>query len=883
MNGNGKVSVAPQLTIVKAGRICERGRHVRLDHDQSRAHVKLTLCAIEPDLGSALYSPFSMGVKQLHAAILGDPRVAHWDVQRIESPSMSVDEWHTWALASDADVLGFSTFVWSMPTFVEVAERLRQVRPELRLVLGGPCARPVMFELPRYAGKQQLFDAVVIGEGEWALAELLAQTTWQTETLAQIPNVMVATQSGWQGGLPLPNRPMDAIPSAILADLAPWHRTVTMERFRGCPMSCQFCSWGDLTTPYRVFSEERLTAEFARLKEHGTRSVQLVDAGLNLNTHAFRNLVNADRAVDFLGDVTFYTCAYPSIIQREHVEFLERCERVVLEVGVQSLTPAALKAMERPFRMDRFDSVIAQLMRVAELDLEMILGLPGDNPESFKAGVERVLRFGCRLRVYVCLILPDALMSRGKPEHHIRYNQDTLFIESCLGWTEKDIAETRAWLDEQTEKLGGERMTHTWTFHPRAHVHTRASIQLRPLLATYEDTQALEPRLAEISGGKWALKSLGRTDSGLRAKVEVGKTDLQLDFIPAHRGTQHFQVVDDVAVSWRSGDGDPLEPMTLAMLNRVVAPLTTELAPRLRALNLPHVLPDILPMAAEGAPMQSGSQRGVARLKTPTAAEISTYWRRTGAMVVQEALPAEKCAATIQALDNLVEHLTTTQPVQAKPNMGDMLRASTRENIAFVDPGIATQLPLHQRVARVGHLLHQLPEIQALLREPAIVHALQTVLIDPRIVSVAALMRVGEREPTPMQDAWFYRTTPPTALAVLHIALADLGVEQSCAYLVPRSHREGPVRSAPLGRDNWQFSEATAPAPDLEVGEKVEMTAGSFLLHQGSTWHWQGVGKPIGENARPRYELLVHVVSGEAGWVEDNWIARPDGGFLPLG
>ncbi len=552
---------------------------------------RITLCAIEPGPIDGTYNPFSQGIRQLRAAIEHEPALADWDVRFVELTTKDIDAWVTQLLAERADVIGFSCFVWSFPTFLAIAERLRRAQPTVRIVLGGPAARTVMFEMPGFAGRQRVVDAMVAGEGEWSLVALLKLKTWSLNDLTAIPSVHVPTRDGWRGGLPArSDRPLDDLPSAILAGFCDANRSATMERFRGCPMSCAFCQWGDLTTPHRVFSEERIRAELRHLKSHNVPSVVLVYAGLKLNSKAFQHLMHAEADVGLFREAKLFGSIYPSIVNDAHLEFLSNCRSPVMSVGVQSFTPSALEAMDRPFREHRFETVMANLMRVCTPVPELIFGLPGDNPASFKAGVMRLLEIGCRVHAYHCLVLPDALMSRAKPEHELQWDPDTLLVTACRGWTVRDLAETRAWLDRLVADNTGEMSGDTWTFCRAGAVGRAPSVQMRAIrVADVGLSAQLQPAVTQHSLGAWNVRESGFTDDGVRVSVHAAHVDFQIDLIPAGHVAQSYRVLEGVAVSYRTQTGAQLTPEDMRTLDRLLPQLVQTIAPTLRTRALPHL------------------------------------------------------------------------------------------------------------------------------------------------------------------------------------------------------------------------------------------------------------------------------------------------------
>jgi hypothetical protein len=200
-------------------------------------------------------------------------------------------------------------------------------------------------------------------------------------------------------------------------------------------MSCTFCAWGVEGGREGAYSEAYLAAELRALQRAGAKSVMSVDAGLNLHRGAFANLAAAERQVGLLRDVPFYVEVYPARLTDEMVEFLAGT-RAEIGVGVQSFSADTLALSERRCQLHALEHVIDRLQRVARPTLELILGLPGDTPEDFRRTLERALRLGCGVRVYYCLVLPDALMTRAPASFALRYDPISLELRSCMTWSE---------------------------------------------------------------------------------------------------------------------------------------------------------------------------------------------------------------------------------------------------------------------------------------------------------------------------------------------------------------------------------------------------------------------------------------------------------------
>ena len=263
--------------------------------------------------------------------------------------------------------------------------------------------------------------------------------------------------------------PLDEIASPFQLGLMHTGGVAYLETFRGCPLSCTFCEWGETESPKLTFSAEYIARELEVFKRDQHMDVYMLDAGLNLNARAFKHLVEADRQVRFFSQGGGLIAEiYPSHMQDEHLEFIRTAEIRFLGVGLQSFDKQVLAMHQRTFNDERFDRVVRQISAVYQPELQIIMGLPGDTPEGFKATIRRALEYNASIRVFYMLVLPDALLTRGKPEWHMEFDPFTMKMKSCLGWTEQDLNRTREWMASVCGDLNGLSGEYWWFVPPPA-------------------------------------------------------------------------------------------------------------------------------------------------------------------------------------------------------------------------------------------------------------------------------------------------------------------------------------------------------------------------------------------------------------------------------
>ncbi|HEX9698456.1 MAG TPA: cobalamin-dependent protein [Acidobacteriota bacterium] len=412
----------------------------------------------------------SYGVKRVLAAAAADPGLKGTDFAFIDFRKNDVDAYVDAIVDFEADLVGFSVYLWSSILLTEVARRVKQRRPDCTIVFGGPSARTALFDLPPYDSPVSYLDAVVESEGETTFCEIARQPELNRAALGSVGGLHLPTSNGWiDTGPRTPIADLDQIASPFQLGLMPDHSVAYLETYRGCPMSCAFCEWGRADNPGTVFSQDYIAAELAAYAAADVPAVFLVDAGLNLNAKAFRNLAAAERQVGFLRRAGFWCEVYPSLIKDEQMEFLGSVGgSSYLGIGLQSLDDDVLRALQRPFKRDRFETVVHQLAPIADAEIQIIFGLPTDSPDGFRRTLEYALSFPASVRAYHCLVLPDALLTRSLPEWDVQFDPRTLEMVSCAGWSYADLQQMRGYLGDLASSVGGSAGQFWWHLPPGA-------------------------------------------------------------------------------------------------------------------------------------------------------------------------------------------------------------------------------------------------------------------------------------------------------------------------------------------------------------------------------------------------------------------------------
>ncbi len=366
----------------------------------------------------------------------------------------------------DPDIVGFSAYLWSFPFFMEVAAALKRDDPERVMVFGGPSARPSMLSLAPFREQQAFVDALVINEGERTFVEIVGLPGRTTADLMAVQGLAIPVDGAWVDTPVRPSVDLNELANPYRMNLVPHGGLGVLQTYRGCPFTCSFCEWGTLESPRRVLDVSNLSAELAGIGAHETTGALLVDAGLNLNPHAFRNLRQAADQTGFFANRQLICEVYPAKVTKEHLDFLATVGSPYVGVGLQSFDNKVLAQVERSYDEKRFEHNLHQLTEVASVAIEIIMGLPGDSAASFRLTLERARSLPCALRVYHCVVLPSALMVRAPASYHIDFDPVTLKMRSCLGWSEADLEAESTYLTQRAHAERGQSGQYFWVFPP---------------------------------------------------------------------------------------------------------------------------------------------------------------------------------------------------------------------------------------------------------------------------------------------------------------------------------------------------------------------------------------------------------------------------------
>ncbi len=319
-------------------------------------------------------------------------------------------------LALEPRIVGLGVYIWNARPSLDLVALLKRLRPDLRVVLGGP-------EVSHECDRQELValaDHTITGEADYAFRELcerLLDGRPDTDRDGPAPARVIHA--------PLPDLARLELPYHEYTDVDLAHRVIYVEVSRGCPFTCEFCL-SSLDVPVRAFPIEPFLAAMDRLLQRGARQFKFVDRTFNLNLATGQAILRfflerwrdgmflhfemiPDRLPDGLRD----------LVRQFPAGALQ------FEIGIQSFNDEVCARIRRRQDVGRTEANLRFLREETGVHVhaDLIAGLPGETLESFGAGFDRLLAAGPQeIQVGILKRLRGTPIVRHDAEWGMRYS-----------------------------------------------------------------------------------------------------------------------------------------------------------------------------------------------------------------------------------------------------------------------------------------------------------------------------------------------------------------------------------------------------------------------------------------------------------------------------
>ena len=268
--------------------------------------------------------------------------------------------------AQNAELYGFSCYIWNIDQVLSLAESIKAIRPDCRVLLGGP---EVSYGTERFAALP-FVDHIITGEGEEAILALARELQ-----AGKTPPCVIA-------GTPDKNFAARGIHYEKTQPVSP---LIYYESARGCPFSCAFCL-SSAQRGVRAKTAEQTLAELLEFEKiEGDFTVKLVDRTFNFDRERAKAIWRGLLSEAYTKCYHFEIAAH--LLDEESFEILGKFPqgKVRLEIGLQSTNEKTLAAVSRHTDAQAVLTAAQRLtaQNACHVHLDLIAGLPHEDLASF--------------------------------------------------------------------------------------------------------------------------------------------------------------------------------------------------------------------------------------------------------------------------------------------------------------------------------------------------------------------------------------------------------------------------------------------------------------------------------------------------------------------
>ena len=225
-----------------------------------------------------------------------------------------------------------------------------------------------------------------------------------TQKFHRVPDHLTNIIATMQGQGPRPSSIIDLEDEADSQNTIKSHTSDTRQVsafvsiMQGCNMKCSYCIVPKTRGVERGRPMDEIIDEIEKLAANGTREVTLL--GQIVNQYGIREFPFVDKKSPFVQllervheiagiDRIRFTSPHPVGFKQDLIDCYARLPKLVeyIHFPMQSGSNRILKAMRRPYTIEKFKSIIAELRKACPnmyISTDIIVGFPGETDEDFE-------------------------------------------------------------------------------------------------------------------------------------------------------------------------------------------------------------------------------------------------------------------------------------------------------------------------------------------------------------------------------------------------------------------------------------------------------------------------------------------------------------------
>lgn len=310
-------------------------------------------------------------------------------------------------------IVGFGVYIWNVEPTLKAVKMLRQLAPDIRIVLGGP-------EVSHEKGEQEICryaDVTIAGEGDLAFSEvcreLLEGGSGNSFRPSELPDLKTIN-----------------MPYGEYSDKDLKNRIIYVEVSRGCPFKCEFCL-SSIDEQVRSFPLDEFLDQMGVLLQRGCRIFKFVDRTFNLKASMAEKIIDFFKANWHEGTFLHFEMVpdrLPESIRERIATFPEGA--IQFEIGIQSFTPEVGELISRKmdFQKTKENFEFINNHTHVHTHADLIIGLPGETMETLAKSFNQLWELGPdEIQVGILKRLKGTPIIRHTKEYELVFREEPPF------------------------------------------------------------------------------------------------------------------------------------------------------------------------------------------------------------------------------------------------------------------------------------------------------------------------------------------------------------------------------------------------------------------------------------------------------------------------
>lgn len=323
-------------------------------------------------------------------------------------------------LSKEPDVVAFSCYIWNIENTFKIVNAIKNANSNIKIILGGP---EVSFDAAEILIKNESVDFIIKGEGEKVIKPLIfAIEKNKIEDLIDLKGLVFRYNNKiFDTGFSETIVNLDDVKFPYQGEIP--DKIIYYEASRGCPYKCSYCM-SSIDKSLRLRSIDLVKKELKHLIDNKVKLVKFVDRTFNANKKFAREIWQY--LIDLNPDTCFHFEIAADILDDEDLKILSKAKEGLFqfEIGVQTTNEVVLKNINRRMNYEKVSQNVLKIKKFSNIHchLDLIIGLPGEDIESFKNSFNDVMHvYPDELQLGFLKVLKGAPLSYQKEEFCIKH------------------------------------------------------------------------------------------------------------------------------------------------------------------------------------------------------------------------------------------------------------------------------------------------------------------------------------------------------------------------------------------------------------------------------------------------------------------------------